>query len=510
MQTFYKDDPLAISSIRSAARLIKRLAVGSYVRVLALTLLALTVTPSREASGYSFLTHEQLIDLTWKASIRPLLLQRYPKLTRAEVLTAHAYAYGGSAIQDVGYYPGGDKFFSDLTHYVRSGDFITALFRNAHNANELAFAIGALSHYVGDVIGHPDATNVAVPLEFPKLAARYGPVVNYAQAEHPHVQTEFAFDINEIANHRFAPAAYLKHIGLAVPVKQLATAYYETYGIGGEYASGRRRLSLSGYRFAVRSLLPRVAFAETVLHRKSFPIDSPGPEIDLLKKQLAQADFENGWDQYRKKPGIGTYSLAGFIYVVPKFGPLKLLAIKGPTSITEDDYVRSFNLSIIELRHQLTRVGTADHAIPNRDLDTGAKVKPGGYRLTDDTYAKLLRELTSTPDRPIPPGIKTDIAEYYADPSAPIVTKKNPKRWAEVQHDLTILASMKTTTLPPDIPDQPDVPPPTTPTPEPGQPDLNTPASRTATPPPNPGAIESMSLHHLKHLTTPRLGSALA
>ncbi len=402
------------------------------------------------------MTHEQLIDLTWKGSIRPLLLSHYPDLTAAQILEAHAYAYGGCAIQDLGYYPFGNAFFSDLTHYVRSGDFITALFRNAHNANELAFAVGALSHYVGDVIGHPMATNVAVPLEFPALEAKYGPVVNYAQGEHAHVQTEFAFDINEIAKHRFAPSAYLKHVGLAVPTHQLAVAYYETYGLGAEYTTRRRRVTLRGYRFAVRSLLPRVAYAENLLHRKSFPDDAPGPDVDRLAAELKQADFENGWDQYRKSAGIATYSLAGLIYILPKFGPLKLLAIKGPTPTTEDEYVRSLNLTIIELRRQIGRMGSNDHALPNRDLDTGSKVKPGGYTLTDSTYAELLREITRTPLQPIPPGLKEDVLEYYSDPSAPIATKKNPKRWAQVQDDLKILATMSTTKLLPGMaPDEP-------------------------------------------------------
>ena len=110
--------------------------------------------PWASADAYSLLTHEQLIDLAWSDSIVPLLLSRYPNLTQAELERARAYAYGGCVIQDIGYYPFGDIGFSNLTHYVRTGDFVVNLFRNAHNANELAFAIGALSHYVGDAVGH--------------------------------------------------------------------------------------------------------------------------------------------------------------------------------------------------------------------------------------------------------------------------------------------------------------------------------------------------------------------
>ena len=135
----------------------------------------------------------------------------------------------------MGYYPFGDEFFSNLTHYVRTGDFVVSLFRNAHNANELAFAVGALSHYVGDSFGHSQATNRAVAIEFPKSAARYGPSVNYAEGKHQHVQVEFAFDIDQIAKHRLAPLGYMRHIGIKVPVRQLALAFYETYGLTGEF-----------------------------------------------------------------------------------------------------------------------------------------------------------------------------------------------------------------------------------------------------------------------------------
>src|SRR5579864_4023767 len=95
------------------------------------------------ASAYSVLTHKEIIDLAWDDSIRPLLLARYPHLSSAELDEAHAYAYGGSAIQDMGYYPFGKQFFSNLTHYVRSGDFVGWLLANAQTIDEYAFAIGA-------------------------------------------------------------------------------------------------------------------------------------------------------------------------------------------------------------------------------------------------------------------------------------------------------------------------------------------------------------------------------
>jgi hypothetical protein len=125
-----------------------------------LLLVVMLVAGGRQpAMAYSLLTHEELIDLTWQDAIVPLLLSRYPALTPTQLDVARSYAYGGCAIQDIGYYPFGDEFFSNLTHYVRTGDFVLALFRNAHTANELAFAVGALTHYVGDSYGHSQATS---------------------------------------------------------------------------------------------------------------------------------------------------------------------------------------------------------------------------------------------------------------------------------------------------------------------------------------------------------------
>src|ERR1700691_6661602 len=98
----------------------------------------------RPAGAYALLTHEQLIDLTWQSSLAPLLRSRYPNITAEELERARSYAYAGCVIQDIGYYPFGDPFFSDLTHYVRSGDFVVHLFQDAKDANQLAFAIGAL------------------------------------------------------------------------------------------------------------------------------------------------------------------------------------------------------------------------------------------------------------------------------------------------------------------------------------------------------------------------------
>ncbi|HMH12481.1 MAG TPA: zinc dependent phospholipase C family protein [Edaphobacter sp.] len=421
------------------------------LKFLTFLILILTATPG---IPFSVQTHETIIDLAWKHSISPVLLKRFPNLTEAQLQQARAYAYGGSAIQDFGYYPFGNAFFSDLTHYIRSGDFVRSLLRNSQNANDLAFAIGSLSHYIGDNIGHGEAVNHSVPIEFPRLEQKYGSVVNYSQSPHAHVQTEFAFDINQLSKGRFAPSSYLEYVGLNVPMPLLRTAFYETYGLSLPDIIGSKETSIRIYRHAVRSFLPNIARAQTILHKNNFPQDSSSEDFIQLRDELLQVATEDDWQQYRKHPGFGSHLYAGFIYIVPKVGVLKMLSIKGPTEQTEDLYIRSVNHSLRTLRYVMANYDRMDHYISNRDLDTGVVVKPGGYPLTDRTYAELLAKLTSHPTYPIPIQLKHDIEEFYSDPLAPITTKNNPKQWAQVQANLKVFETMSVLGQMEPIPDE--------------------------------------------------------
>lgn len=409
------------------------------------------------ADAYSVQTHEELIDLAWKQSIAPLLRARFPGITLAQLQEAHAYAYGGSVIQDIGYYPFGNQFFSDLTHYVRSGDFVDALLRDATTPDELAFAVGALAHYMGDSIGHAEATNPSVAEQFPRLQQRYGPSVTYEENPHDHVRTEFAFDIDQISKRRMAPRRYLDHVGLNVSTDLLARAFYETYGLELNKILTVERTTVFGYRFSVRRFLPNIAYAETLLHRHSFSDDPPSQDLRVLEADLKLASQDNGWEAYRGKANPGTYLLAGTIFVLPKVGVLSELAIKGPNEDAESRYLKSVNNTIKALRAALLNLRTPPPAtgpkpvrqvdFPNRDLDTGQRARPGAYRLTDETYAKLVARLTANPKLEIPSGLKDDVLEYYADPNAPITTKRKPAKWEMLQAQLVTLKMMPTVPL---------------------------------------------------------------
>src|SRR5438477_11916162 len=129
--------------------------------------------------AYAVLAHEAIIDAAWETHIRPLLVNKFPQATEGDLSRAQAYAYGGAIIQDMGYYPYGSPFFSDLTHYIRSGDFIRAMLRDSQDVYEYSFALGAMAHYAADNNGHRVGVNRAVPILYPKLKKKYGDSVSY-------------------------------------------------------------------------------------------------------------------------------------------------------------------------------------------------------------------------------------------------------------------------------------------------------------------------------------------
>ena len=381
-----------------------------------MALLIATILFATHTSAYSVLTHEELIDLAWNDSIRPLLLAKFPGATDHELVVAHSYAYGGCAIQDMGYYPFGKVFFSNLTHYVRSGDFVARLIRDARTLDEYAFAIGALSHYLGDSIGHSEAMNPATAVEFPKLKAKYGESVTYGESPHSHIRTEFAFDVGELADRTFAPAAYLERVGFRVPRNFLRNTFIATYGIDISEVLGRARPDLKSYRTSVRSFIPAFAEAEVVLHKKKFP---PHPDTEayrIFMQRVAHTNYERRWKHTYRGPGIKAHLLAILVFIIPKIGAAADLAIKIPSTETEDWYLRSVNHTVDEFRkilHELLVDPDPALKFANLDLDTGDRVRLGDYALADNTYKKLLERVTSKPGRGIPQELKHHLLEYY-------------------------------------------------------------------------------------------------
>jgi len=409
--------------------------------VRALACLLVVLMCSGGSSAYSVLTHEEIVDLLWADEIRPLLLKRFPGLSEDQIKEAHSYAYGGAVIQDLGYYPFSSVEFSNLVHYVRSGDFVRELLVESADVNEYAFALGALAHYTSDITGHSMAVNQAVAIEYPRLRAKFGKSVTYAEDRTAHLKTEFGFDMIQVAKNRYASQQYHDFIGFKVSKPLLERVFPVVYGLELKDVLVHEDVAIGSYRFFVSRMIPEMTQVALQTHKKDMMREHP----DFAKKQflyrLSRSDYEKEWGKDYTKPGFGTRILSTLLRYMPKIGPFKGLGFKNPTPQTEDLYFKSINLTVDQYRTSLRAVGTNSLLLPNCDLDSGRATKAAEYSLTDDTYAKLLAQLSDRKFDRTSPELRDDILQFYSDLSAPIETKKDPVRWQGVLAALEQLKS---------------------------------------------------------------------
>jgi len=391
--------------------------------------------------AYSVLTHEEIVDLAWTDELRPLLLKRFPTLTEDQLKEAHAYAYGGAVIQDLGYYPFGSVEFSNLVHYVRSGDFVRELLLQSQDANEYAFALGALAHYASDIAGHP-AVNESVSLQYPKLRSKFGNSVRYAQDHTAHLKTEFGFDMVQVAKNRYASPQYHDFIGFQVSKPLLERTFPIVYGVELKDVLAHEDLAIGSYRFAVSRMIPQMTQIALRTHKKDIMKEKP----DFAKKEflyrLSRSDYEKEWGKDYSKPDFGTRFWSVVLRYMPKIGPFKALAFNNPTPQTEDLYFKSINMTVDQYRIYLDQVRAGSLELANCDFDTGKETKAAEYSLTDETYAKLLGQLTERKFLMTSTELRENILHFYSDLSLPLETKKDAVRWQSVLSSLDQLKSV--------------------------------------------------------------------
>ena len=379
------------------------------------------------------------MDLMWKDQLQPMLLKRFPNSSEEDLRKAHAFAYGGSLVQDMGYYPFGNKFFSDLVHYVRSGDFVEALLRDATDLNEYAFALGALSHYASDNSGHPTINRV-VAIEFPKLRRKYGDIVTYADDPKQHIRTEFGFDMVQVAKNRYTSDAYHDMIGFEIAKPLLERAFLETYGLKLEDVFGSVDLAIGSFRRSISTLIPEMTRVALLSRRDVIVQDTPNFERKKFLYYLSRSNYEHEWGTVYRKPGVGSRILAFILKIMPKVGPFKAVSFKIPTKQTEDLYIKSVDATVESYAGLLREEQKGTLYLPNRDFDTGHDTQAGEYVLSDKTFARLVDELSiKKADAPLSPEIRDNLLKFYADPNAPIATKKKPKEWQKLQKELEAL-----------------------------------------------------------------------
>ncbi|HEV2732927.1 MAG TPA: zinc dependent phospholipase C family protein [Terriglobales bacterium] len=393
---------------------------------------------SAVGNSYSVLTHEEIVDLLWRQKIQPLLLKRFPDATEEDLRKAHAYAYGGCVLQDMGYYPFGNKYFSDLVHYVRSGDFVAALIRDSSDLNEYAFALGALAHYASDVSGHPIINRITA-IEFPKLARKYGKEVTYADDPKAHIRTEFGFDMVQVAKNRYTSDRYHDFIGFEVSRPLLERAFFETYYLKLEDVFGDVDMAIGSYRRGVSKFIPEMTRVALLSRHDQLVRENPNFNKKKFLYYLNRAGYEREWGTVYRKPGFGTRVLAFVLKIVPKFGPFRAVSFKIPTTQTEDMYIKSVDDTIENYSHLLEEVANNSLRFPNRDFDTGRETRAGEYVLTDKTYARLVDHLAKQASDPLSAPLRQNVLEFYGNLNDPIATKKNKKDWQKLQEELNEL-----------------------------------------------------------------------
>ena len=394
-------------------------------------LLTLTLGLAQVSRGYSVLTHQAIIDSSWKDSLKPLLLKGFPGASEEQLREAHAYAYGGAIIQDMGYYPFGSKFFTDLTHYVRSGDFVEALLAESHDINEYAFALGALAHYAADNNGHAIGVNRAVPIAYPKLRARYGDEVTYVEDPTAHIKTEFGFDVVQVARGNYASDSYHDFIGFKVAKDVLARAFQKTYGLELKDQFASLDLAIGTFRRTVSGLIPEMTRVAWEMKKDDITKAHPGMTREKFLYNLSRADYEKAYGKEYKEPGFGAKLFAGIVKVLPKVGPLKALDFKPPTPEAERLFIASFNTTLDHYRALLTQARGGKLDLQNMDFDTGRPTRAGEYKLTDETYARLLEKLAKHNFENAGPDLRRDLLAFYSDLNAPIATKRDKEDWRQ-------------------------------------------------------------------------------
>ncbi len=398
------------------------------------------------APAFSVLSHEAIVDSAWDDSIKPLLLRQYPQTTPDELIKAHAYAYGGCIVQDMGYYPHGSHLFSDMVHYVRSGDFVMNLIKEAQNVNELSFALGALAHYAADKNGHSIAVNPSVGILFPKLEQKFGPAPTYEDDPTSHVRTEFSFDVLQVARGHYAPKAYHDFIGFDVAKPVLDRAFKDTYAIELSDVFKDEDRAISTFRHTVSGLIPEMTRAAWVAKKKDLQQAEPKLARRKFVYNLSRASYEKEWGNAYERPTRKERFYAFLIRFLPKIGPLKALAFKVPTPQAEALFMKSFNSTLDEYRKLLAETGRTSPTLRDYNFDTGKPTQAGDYRLADNAYADFLKKLDEKQFQGVQPDLRANILSYYENAKAPVATEDKTHEWEKLQKNLQELKAYQPAT----------------------------------------------------------------
>lgn len=379
-------------------------------------------------------SHEAIIDAAWDNSLVPLLKKSYPGTTAEELKVAHAYAYGGAVAPDMGYYPRGSKLFTDLVHYVRSGDMVNALLKEASTLNKLAFALGFLSHYEADHYGHQLATNLTVPILYPKMKQRHGSNVTYADDALSHMRMEFGFDVLQLATGNYASQSFREYIGFKVDTAVLSRAFTSVYGLD-IYAVHNQHFnrSVETFRFVVANVLPLVTRQAWATKKNVIKAADSTATARRFNYKMRQRVYNKNFGTGYKRPGTFSTIFSYFVRILPKIGPLAPLKFKVPGAEEEHLFVQSFDTILVNFKQQVNKMYKAPPDMQDINCDTGLPTSLCNYSLADETYTALLLQWYKKGLYAMPVAMKTDVLKFYAGATAPPLTKDCTTFWLAMQ-----------------------------------------------------------------------------
>ncbi|WDF57044.1 zinc dependent phospholipase C family protein [Mucilaginibacter sp. KACC 22063] len=381
---------------------------------------------SFSAKAYAILAHEAIVDACWAKDIKPLLLERYPATTDSAMRAARSYVYGGAMVADMGYLPMGSAYFSDLLHYVRSGEMVQNLIREAQNVNEMAFALGALSHYLADEYGHSRATNLTVPTIYKNLQQKYGNFVTYGDDNVSHSRTEFSYDVLQIARGNYNTQSYHDFIGFNVSKPVLERAFRKTYGEDLNELFSNFEGSVKTFRWGVKNLMPTLIRRTWKSQHDSIMKRQPGMTAKRFKYKMKGREFHQEYGKGESKPGFWASFLSWVINAMPKIGPLKTLKYVDPGQQGEQFFIHSFDTILVCYSTDIQSIRSNTLQLKDIDFDTGRPTNNGEYGLADQTYAELLISLQKSNFRYLNPALKAHLLEYYKNEHAISYSTKYP------------------------------------------------------------------------------------
>jgi hypothetical protein len=392
-----------------------------------------TLGLSITAKSFSILAHEAIVDAEWDLTLKPMLLKRYPAATLQDLIKAHSYTYGGSLVADIGYMPGGDAHFTDLLHYVRSGDFIINLLNEAQTLNEYAFALGALSHYIADKYGHSLATNVTVPELYPELKRKFGNVVTYEDDHTSHSRMEFAYDAVQVGRSQYASVAYHDFIGFNIAELPLERAFLKTYGQDLHSIIGNFQSSISMMRWGVKNLFPALTRKAWRANRAEIRKTYGKGAKRKFKYKMSDRMYKKEFSGKQSKPDFKARALAFIVRILPKVGPLKNLKFVYPGPEGEKRFTQVFDTII--RNYAIALHNWDDHKLRLNDinLDTGGPLAFGSYRLADKTYCDLVINLQKEGFACLTQTLKQHLVAYFDGALLRELYKENPEDEANMQ-----------------------------------------------------------------------------